>query len=92
MIELLTALELASEDLAQLSRQIPGGDLITLSHWRRAVQISGYISRANDLYAMISPILSPLSGLARLGTRELLVKPAWKNMQENILRGSTRPT
>ncbi len=86
LIELLTAIELASEDLAGLSRQIPGGDLITLSHWRRAVQISGYISRANDLYAMISPILSPLSGLARLGTRELLVKPAWKNMQQNVLR------
>ena len=86
LIELLTALELASEDLAGLSRQIPGGDMITLSHWRRAVQISGYISRANDLYSMISPILNPLSGLARLGTRELLVKPAWKNMQQNVLR------
>jgi len=86
LIELLTALELASEDLAQLSRQIPGGDVITLSHWRRAVQISGYISKANDLYAMVSPILNPLSGLARLGTRELLVKPAWKNMQQNVLR------
>ncbi len=86
LIELLTALELASEDLTHLSRQVPGGDMITLSHWRRAVQISGYISRANDLYSMISPILNPLSGLARLGTRELLVKPAWKNMQQNILR------
>ena len=86
LIELLTALELASEDLAGLSRQIPGGDMITLSHWRRAVQISGYISRANDFYSMISPILNPLSGLARLGTRELLVKPAWKNMQQNVLR------
>ncbi len=86
LIELLTALELASEDLAGLSRQIPGGDMITLSHWRQAVQISGYISRANDLYSMISPILNPLSGLARLSTRELLVKPAWKNMQQNVLR------
>ena len=86
LIELLTALELASEDLAGLSRQIPGGDMITLSHWRRAVQISGYISRANDFYSMISPILNPLSGLARLGTRELVVKPAWKNMQQNVLR------
>ncbi len=35
---------------------------------------------------MISPILNPLSGLARLGTRELLMKPAWKNMQQNVLR------
>ena len=86
LIELLTALELASEDLAQLSRQVPGGDMITLSHWRRAIQVAGYISKANDLYAMFSPILNPLSGLARLGTRELIMKPAWRNMQQNVLR------
>src|SRR5208337_2238862 len=86
LVELLTAIELASDDLAQLSRQVPGGDVITLSHWRRAVAMAGYISRANDWYAMLSPILNPLSGLARLGTRELIVKPAWKNMQQNVLR------
>ncbi|MGC8640289.1 MAG: GTPase [Isosphaeraceae bacterium] len=86
LIELLTAVELASEDLAHLSRQVPGGDLITLSHWRRAVQVAGYISKANDLYAMVSPIINPLSGLVRLGTRELLVKPAWRDMQQNVLR------
>lgn len=86
LIELLSALELASEDLAQLSRQIPGGDLITLSHWRRALQMAEYISKANDLYAMFSPIINPLSGLARLGTRELIAKPAWRSMQQNVLR------
>ena len=86
LIELLTAMELAAEDLAQLSRQVPGGDLITLSHWRRAIQVAGYISKANDIYAYVSPILNPLSGLARLGTRELIIKPAWKDMQQNVLR------
>jgi hypothetical protein len=86
LIELLTAIELASDDLTQLSRQVPGGDLITLSHWRRAVQVAGYISKANDLYALVSPILNPLAGLTRLGTRELIVKPAWRDMQQNVLR------
>jgi hypothetical protein len=86
VIELLTALELAAEDLTGLSRQIPGGDLISLSHWRKAVQVAGYITRANDLYAYIMPFLNPVSGLARLGTREWIVKPAWKSMQQNVLR------
>jgi hypothetical protein len=86
VVELLTALELAAEDLARLTRQVPGGDLITLSHWRRAIQMAGYISKANDLYALVSPFLNPLSGLTRIGTRELIVKPAWKNMQQNVLR------
>jgi len=86
VVELLSALELAAEDLAKLTRQIPGGDLITLSHWRRAMQVANYISKANDLYALVSPFLNPLSGLTRIGTRELIVKPAWKNMQQNVLR------
>ncbi|MFO0890771.1 MAG: GTPase [Isosphaeraceae bacterium] len=86
LVELLTAIELASEDLARLTRQVPGGDLLSLSHWRGAVQVAGYISKANDLYSLLSPILNPLSGLTRLGTRELLVKPAWRDMQQNILR------
>ncbi len=86
LVELLTAFELAAEDLSRLCRQVPGGDMISLSHWRRAVQVAGYISKANDLYAFVSPFLNPITGLTRLGTREWIVKPAWKSMQQNVLR------
>ena len=86
VVELLTAFELAAEDLSGLCRQIPGGDMISLSHWRRAVQVAGYITKANDLYAFVSPFLNPITGLTRLGTREWIVKPAWKSMQQNVLR------
>ena len=86
IVELMTALELAAEDLAKLCRQLPGGDLITLSHWRKAVQVAGYISKANDLYSYLLPFLSPVGGLARWGSREWIVKPAWKSMQQNMLR------
>jgi hypothetical protein len=86
LVELITAFELAAEDLSRLCRQVPGGDLISLSHWRRAVQVAGYISKANDLYAFVSPFLNPITGLTRLGTREWIVKPAWKSMQQNVLR------
>jgi hypothetical protein len=86
LAELLTAFELAAEDLTGLCRQIPGGDLIALSHWRRAVQVAGYITKANDVYAFVSPFLNPITGLTRLGTREWIVKPAWKSMQQNVLR------
>ncbi len=86
VVELLTAFELAAEDLSGLCRQIPGGDLISLSHWRRAVQVAGYINKANDLYSFVLPFLNPVTGLTRLGTREWIVKPAWKSMQQNVLR------
>ena len=32
------------------------------------------------------PFLNPVTGLTRLGTREWIVKPAWKSMQQNVLR------
>ena len=57
LVELMTALELAAEDLAGLCRQVPGGDMISLSHWRRAVQVAGYLNRANDLYSFVLPFL-----------------------------------
>jgi len=86
VVELLTVFELAAEDLGGLCRQMPGGDLIALAHWRRAVQVAGYINKANDLYSFVLPFLNPVTGLTRLGTREWIVKPAWKSMQQNVLR------
>jgi hypothetical protein len=86
LVELLTALELAAEDLNRLCRQVPGGDLVTPAHWKTAVQAAGYFQKANDLYSYLLPIFSPVTGLARLGAQQWMVKPAWKNMQQNVLR------
>ncbi|MDR3633502.1 MAG: GTPase [Isosphaeraceae bacterium] len=86
LVELLTALELAAEDLNGLCRQVPGGDMVTPAHWKRAVQVAGYLQRANDIYSYLLPIFSPVTGLVRLGTQQWMVKPAWKNMQQNLLR------
>jgi hypothetical protein len=86
VVELLTALQLAAEDLNHLCHQVPGGDLITPSHWKRAVQAAGYLQRANEIYSYLLPIFSPVTGLVRLGTQQWMVKPAWRNMQQNLLR------
>ena len=60
--------------------------MITPGHWKKAVQVANYIQRANDIYSYLLPIFSPMTGLARLGSQHLMVKPAWKNMQQNLLR------
>lgn len=86
VVDLLTALELASEDLNQLCHQVPGGDLVTPDHWKKAVKMAGYIQRANDIYSYLLPIFSPVSGLVRLGTQQFMGKPAWRDMQQNLLR------
>jgi predicted GTPase len=86
VVEFLTAIELATEDLNGLCHQVPGGDLLTSSHWKQAVQVAGYLQKANDIYSYLLPMFSPVSGLVRLGTQQWMVKPAWKNMQQNLLR------
>jgi uncharacterized protein len=86
VVEILTALELAAEDLSRLCRQFPGGDLVTYAHWKKAVAASGLLSKANEIYGYLLPVFQPFTGLVRLGTQKLMVQPAWKNMQQNVLR------
>jgi hypothetical protein len=86
VVDILTALQLAAEDLAALCREVPGGDLLTPAHWKKAVQAAGYIQKANELYNYLLPIFQPVTGLVRLGTQKFMVQPAWRNMQQNVLR------
>ena len=86
VVELMTALELAAEDLTRLCRQVPGGDLVTPAHWKRAIQAAEYLNWANEVYTWVLPIFQPMTGLVRLGTQKWMVQPAWKNMQQNLLR------
>src|SRR5947209_3166579 len=81
VVELITALELAAEDLAKLSRQVPGGDLITPADYKRAVVAANYIQKASDLYTYLLPLFNPVTGLPRIASQHLMVKPAWKSMQ-----------
>jgi predicted GTPase len=86
VVELLTAFQLAAEDLNILVRQVPGGDLLTPSHYKTAMVATRYITKANELYNFLLPLFQPVAGLARLGAQKLMVQPAWKNMQQNLLR------
>ena len=86
VVELLTALELAADDLTRLCREVPGGDLITPGHWKQAVQAANFVNRANEIYTYLLPLFSPVAGVARLGTQKLLAQPAWKNMQRTLMR------
>jgi predicted GTPase len=86
VVELLTALELAAEDLTRLCRQVPGGDLVTPADWKKAVVAANYIQKASDLYTYLLPLFNPVTGIPRLASQHLMVKPAWKSMQQNLLR------
>ena len=47
IVQVLTALELAAEDLVGLVREVPGGDMLTPSFWKKAVQAAGFFQKAN---------------------------------------------
>ncbi len=86
VVDILTALELAAEDLGRLCREVPGGDMLTPAHGKKAVQAANYINKANQIYGYLLPIFQPAAGLMRLGASKLMTEPAWKNMQANLLR------
>ena len=54
--------------------------------WKKAVVAANYIQKASDLYTYLLPMFNPVTGLSRLASQHLMVKPAWKNMQQNVLR------
>ncbi len=84
--ELLTAFELAAEDLNLMIREIPGGDLATFAHGKAAVQAANVVAKANEYYNYLLPLFQPVQGILRLGTSKLMTQPAWRNMQQNVLR------
>lgn len=86
VVELLTALELAAEDLNRLCRQIPGGDIITPGHWKQAIDAANLVNKANEIYTYLLPLFAPVAGVARLGTQKLIAQPAWKSMQRSVMR------
>lgn len=86
LVEMLTALELAAEDLRGMVREVPGGDIVTLGHWKKAVSAANFVSKANEFYSYLMPLVQPVQGLMRLGTQKLMAQPAWKSMRENVLR------
>src|SRR5262249_4631950 len=85
VVELLTALELAAEDLRGLCREVPGGDLITPGHFQQAVQAAGFLQKANEIYTFLLPGLGPVRGLVRLGSQKGIGAPAWKNAQRSAM-------
>lgn len=86
VVEILTALELAAEDLNRLCREVPGGDILTPGHWKQAVSAANFMNKANEVYTYLLPLFSPVAGLARLGTQKLIAQPAWRNMQRSLMR------
>lgn len=84
--EILAAIELAAEDLAQMSdRYLPAGHLLTVKHWRRIAKFPDWYQRFSMIYWPVSAVLAPATVLARYATSKMIVTPVTQVVQDNLL-------
>lgn len=84
--EILAAVELAAEDLAQMAdRFLPAGQVLTVKHWRRIAKFPTWYQRFSLIYWPVSAVFAPASVLARYATSKMIVSPVTQVVQDNVL-------
>ncbi|MFL5245850.1 MAG: GTPase [Gemmataceae bacterium] len=84
--EMLTVIELAAQDLAEMvDRYLPGGHLLTLRDWRRARQAMDWYQTANNIYWLISAAFSPLTTGLRYAASQVGLSTPLRMLQNNLL-------
>jgi hypothetical protein len=86
ILDLIVAIELASEDLEALCRQVPAMDQLTPGHLKGLTKALGYAQTVNDIYNFAMPVIRPVSGLPRLIVQKLVAEPAWRQTKEAVQR------
>jgi predicted GTPase len=88
--EILTVVELASHDLAELvDRNVPGGHVLTIHDWRWAREATNrateWYRTANTLYWLGAAILSPVDTGLRFAASQLGVSRPWQMFQQDLI-------
>ena len=85
VVELLTTVQLVTEDLETTLRQsVPGSHLITVSQWRMLAQAPAWWRTASNLGWLASIVVNPTS-IARYAVSKMFVDPLSKQLQTNLL-------
>lgn len=86
VVEILTAIELAAGDLAQLVDQhLPGSHLMTVDKWKLLAQVPEGYKNVSNMYWVISSLFGPQVTLSKYALAKVVLEPVTKAMQENIL-------
>jgi predicted GTPase len=84
--EILTVIELASHDLAELvDRYLPGGHLLSIKNWRQARQATDWYRTASDVYWLISAVFAPIETGVRYAVSRVGMSMPWQLLQQNLL-------
>ena len=85
VVELLTTVQLVTEDLEEtLRKSVPGSHLMTVSQWRMLAKAPAWWRTASNLGWLTSIVLNPTS-LARFAVSKAFVDPLSKQLQTNLL-------
>ncbi len=84
--EILTVIELAAHDLAEMvDDYLPGGHMLTIRQWRSASRVSEWYTRASTAYWAIAAVFSPINTALRWGASKLGMSRPFQLLQENLL-------
>ncbi len=85
MPELLTVVELAAHDLAEVFQTyVPASHLITVSRFRQAQRAVEWYQKANNVYWLIGALFNPLETGTRLAASRFGLTTTWNKLQENL--------
>ena len=84
--EILTVVELAAHDLAELVDQyLPGGHLLTINHLRHARRAADWYQTASKLYWLAAAVFSPVQTGLRYAASQVGITQPWQLLQQNLV-------
>lgn len=84
--EILTVVELATHDLAQMvDAYLPGGHLLTIRDFQRIKKAADWYPTISNITWLLSAIFSPLNTAARYATANASLTRPWQMLQQNVL-------
>jgi predicted GTPase len=84
--EILTVVELAAHDMAEIVDQyLPGGHWLTINQWKQARQATEWYQTASNIYWIVSALFSPIDTGLRYAASQVGVSKPWQQLQQNLL-------
>lgn len=83
--EILAVVELATQDLAEMvDRYLPGGNLLTINHWRKARQAADWYQSVTNAYWLVSALFAPINTGIRYAASQVGLSRPWQMLQQNL--------
>lgn len=84
--EILAVTELASRDLSELvQKYVPGGHMLTIADYRRAMTAYDWYKRGRNLYWLVSAIFAPVETAVRYVAAKYATGKTWDLLQQNVM-------